>query len=61
MEHTIGVGPKILVEIDANGEFVDPNCHGMRYFLSPLAHQSRYIPLEYSNWKKVPDDEKNEA
>lgn len=46
----------IPMEIDANGEFVGPKANRMGSFMSPLAHQSKYIPLEYSDWKKFTND-----
>lgn len=33
----------------------------MRYFFSSCAHDSRYIPVTYSDRRKVLDDKKNKA
>lgn len=54
----LGVDSKILVEINTDADFVDPNAKRIRSFLLLLTHQPRYISLNNSNWGKVSQDQK---
>lgn len=53
IEYAIGVDQCFLMEVDAKEKFVSSNTNKMRLFLSLLAHQARYMPLNHFDWRKV--------